>query len=179
MDQLLRARSGLLVPGHGPTPRNFCGEGKPGKVIVTFGDRAVTVGKFPITVVNVGGERLLRLDRDAEGNMLLSADIYDQDHNILATVENNKYETDSSVFRVQRDDLSSLTVIARKDKQTVLDVRYVNPQMIAVNGVFHSVRHTVTATPEGEFEDGQFVGPVQICIDYSQGTVTGGLYAFN
>jgi hypothetical protein len=70
-------------------------------------------------VVNVDGEALLRLDRDAQGNMLLSTDIYDQDHNILASIEDNKFDTDSAVFRVHRDDLSSLTVYARKDKEKV------------------------------------------------------------
>jgi hypothetical protein len=177
-EQLSRARSGSLVPGNGATPRNFCGEGSPGEVIVTFGDRAVTVGKFPINVVNVDGEALLRLDRDAQGNMLLSTDIYDQDHNILASIEDNKFDTDSAVFRVQRDDLSSLTVYARKDKEKVLDVRYINPRVIAVNGVFRSKRHTVVASPNGEMEDGRLLGPVQVCLGYSQGTVTGGLFGF-
>jgi hypothetical protein len=178
MEEQLRARSGILQPANLPNPPNRCGEGQPGQVIVTFGTRGALVGKFPINAVDVGGEPLLRLDRDEKGNMLLSADIFDQEHNILASIENNKYDTDSAVFRVQRDDLSSLTVFARKDKQKVLDVRYLNPRMITVNGVFRSKTHEVVASPDGVTEDGMPYR-ADVCVGYAQGKVAGALYGFD
>lgn len=86
--------------------------------------------------------------------MLLSAEIYDQDHNILASIEDNKYDTDSAVFRVQRDDLSSLTVYARKDKEEVLSVRFLNPHMIAITEG-SKTREEVVALPDVVIVNGQ------------------------
>jgi hypothetical protein len=173
----LRARSGLLVPGNEPDLPNRCRKAQTGQLIIALGSQTVFADSFPVTVVRVTGERLLNLDRDADGNLLLSTDIYDHDHNIIASITNNKYDTDSSVFKVEREDLSSLTVYARKDKEKVLTVRYLNPHMIALTGVFRSTRKEVMASSTGVILDRQPYNMIGTCM-YIHGKIDGSLFDF-
>jgi hypothetical protein len=129
---------GWLIPGRDPTPPNECSSlPDKGNLTVILGDWAAAADKFPMNVIRVNNDVLLKLDRNAKGQLSISADIYDSDNNLVTEIVNNRFTIFApKVFEHPRKDLSSLSVILSRDKEEVLSIRYLNPTAISIQGVF-------------------------------------------
>jgi hypothetical protein len=136
------ALQGWLSPGDEPTPPNAC-DRLPGKaLLVICGNSAAWGTRFPQTIIKIGDERLLTMDK-VKGRVAISGKFFSVDGRIVAELKNNRfYVNPNNYFRIERPDSHSLTVIDQQD-ETVLSVRYLNPHTIRFSGVVRGPLKTV------------------------------------
>ena len=102
----LLSYSGDLIPGNFPTPENACNHFVPqGALRVLLGPMVAVSDRFPQNVVVLEGEPVLIMNKFNDGHVTLSTDIYDRNHDIVAEIKDNKYDVDSSVYKMSRDSL--------------------------------------------------------------------------
>ena len=171
LQKLLTDHSGYLLPGNKPTPPNPCGqEAMSDGITVILGNAGAKTNVFPTTVISVHDKPLLTLDKSPDGKIFFSADIYDYDDNILASIEKSNYSLDSSVFKMTRKDLSSLSVVARKDKEEVLNIDYLNPHAVMITGIFRKSYMRVDVSKDAIVTDGNTYAS-GFCLSNTRGRV--------
>ena len=141
---------GLLTPANEPTPKNAC-EGMPfppGSLTVILGQSVALVTKFPSTVVRIDEVPILSINKTPTGALSVTTDIYDEKDNIVTSIRDNQFLVANDVFEHPRTDPSSLKVVISHKKQTVLDVRYLNPSTLVISGIFrYPGKPTLTVAP--------------------------------
>ena len=94
--------SGVLVPGNESTPSNPCNNIPSNAIILLFGNSAAYTTKFPHTVIQVGKQNLLTIDKQDE-KITISAKFFSKDGRIVAELERNKfYINPNNYFRKDR-----------------------------------------------------------------------------
>lgn len=146
MRKELQSNVGYLFPAHDPVTPDPCPG--PGMRII-LGSLSAKAESFPVTVLRMGGVPVLVMDRKPDGQIAISTDIYDQNHDIVAEIDNNHYDVHSSAFKIIRKDRSSLSVFIRRDKEEVLRIRYLNPESVSIMGAFRTLTDEVSVIPEG------------------------------
>ena len=170
--------SGVLVPANDSTPSNPCGTVPRGALLVILGERAAWTRQFPTTVLRIGNDDILVLDRDGKGNIVITTDIYDGD-NIVASIDRNNFTVTSDAFTKERNDLSSLAVTLRRKKEKVLDVRYLNPSTIRILGIFrHPGQPELKVTPENLVFNGKVLNVFGVCLGVQPGARLNTLFGF-
>lgn len=91
-----------------------------------------TQGRWPI--VNDKGQVLLTADFEEKG-LSVTTQLYDEQGNLQATVDNNDVDVLSADICVRRPDLSTLTISDRSTKQERLYVHYLNPRAVEFRGL--------------------------------------------
>ncbi len=91
-----------------------------------------TQGRWPI--VNDKGQVLLTADFEEKG-LSVTTQLYDEQGNLQATVDNNDVDVLSADICVRRPDLSTLIISDRSTKQERLYVHYLNPRAVEFRGL--------------------------------------------
>ena len=156
----LQSFGDILVAADLPTPPNVCTEFTgsvlgPHPLLVLLGPMAAISSLPHQNVVVIGDEKVLTMDRDPKGRVTISTDIYDANHDIVAELNKNNYDVDSSVYKLERKDLSDLRVIIRHDKEEVLHVQYLNPETISITGVFRTKKDVLQVDEDNAYLNGE------------------------
>lgn len=165
-NELSKRSNFFLIPADDPTPANDCTHGS---LFVFLGTMAATANKFPDVVLATGvpappgdpkaidGRKFiprLTIDRNSRGEVAVTFDIYDENENVVAAIEKNQVTISNDAFDVRRPDASTLTVIIKHKKETVLSARFLNKQAIRIYGHFR-YPHALDVIAS---EDGLMVG---------------------
>lgn len=139
--------SGWLVPGSGATPKTFsAGRGAqpciiPDDHVAVFLGGSVDVEKeFPRTIIQVGSTPRLILERQKDGTLAVSMDIFDSDPDprIIAKIVRNKFTINPNNYfttEISKDG-SRLQVTDQRDIR-VLDIRYINKRALSISAILH------------------------------------------
>lgn len=157
---------GDLIPGNEPTPPNKCAyPGTDLKVFtVLLGPIAAGSGPFPSNIIKLGSDVVLSMNFDPKRRMTISTDIYDRNHDIVVSVDHNRYHVDSSVFEMNKADPSDLSVVIRHDKEQVLHIRYLNPYTISITGVFRTKIEELKVDETEVFRNGVRLPISNVCV---------------
>lgn len=147
--------SGVLRPASDPnplTPHN-CSPDSPNDLAVFYGGGVAYSTFNPLTIVEIAGKELLSVER-VNGNLLISAEIYDVYGKIIAEIKNNEFTINqNNFFRRERPDKSTLIVYDQYNVE-VLNIRYLNPSAIKVLGTFRYKNRPPVVIRENEMEFG-------------------------
>jgi len=138
--------SGLLSPADEPTPQNTCRQVPNGAMLVLLGNSASYGSHFPQTIIKIGDDRMLTLDK-VEGKIAISVKLFSRDGRIVAEIDRNMFRINpNNYFRKELPDEHSLVIFDQEDVK-VLDVRFVNPTTVRFLGVIRHPRSTVEISP--------------------------------
>jgi hypothetical protein len=137
----------MLLPGKEATPS--LSSGRPsalpeeyrtlakGEILIFLGDFAVSTAETSFVVMRLYDKNLLTIQRVGSG-ISISADIWDDDGKIFATIENNRFRVNSNkTIPLIRPDPHTLMVEDER-KARVLTVRFLNPSTIKIGGIFRA-----------------------------------------
>jgi len=128
--------SGLLIPDNKPTPPNACGTIPADSLALFFGNSVAYTSTFPHTVIEVGSEPILVINRQ-HGKVAVSGKVFSRDGRIVAELKDNRfYVNPNNYFRVERPSSHSLIVYDQEARQA-LNVEYLNASAIKVLGRFY------------------------------------------
>jgi hypothetical protein len=144
--------SGVLLPANDPTPDHPCiaqFASSPSSlpldaVGIFYGSSASWLNKNSRhVVVQIGSEDILAINRTPAG-VSVSARVFSADSRIVAEITNDEFFVNpNNYFRISRPDRHSLMVFDQTGTQ-VLSVRFLNPRVVTVLGVF---RHPSITSP--------------------------------
>lgn len=127
---------GVLTPNNKPTPPNPCGSIPPNALVLFLGDSASYTTAFPHTVIEVGQEQILIINKEKD-KITLSAKLFSRDGKIVAELKDNKFFINpNNYFRIDRPNFHTLIVYDQEAKQ-ILNVEYINPSVIKFLGIFY------------------------------------------
>jgi hypothetical protein len=134
----LSQMGGLLYPANERTPdQGECtaGEGEVSLYLPTF---TAKVAHFPLTVIEVSGKPLIRLNRDKDGAVVLSADVLSADGRVVARIDKNIFQVNpNNYFTMKREDRSSLVVVDQYGNEA-LNARFLNRTSFRLNAKLYS-----------------------------------------
>ena len=125
--------AGPILPGTDPTPVNPCPTDTK-LVLLNFGSNSYETSRFPHVVLATSKGPELVLDRSPDRGLFVTANFTNIDGRSVATLDRNTF----AVFMKSSPKLSipdhhSLVVTA-SDGTIILDVRYLNPNAIVLEG---------------------------------------------
>jgi hypothetical protein len=134
---------GWLKPGHTPTPPPpdpdcpIDEAVKRGELIVFLGTFVGTSSHFPLTIVEVGGHDLLKVDKDKAGHLTFSGEVFNASGDAVVVIEKNKFTVSDEAFIVDASpDKTSLRVTVKRWNESVLDIEYLNAHTLKIAGHF-------------------------------------------
>ncbi len=158
-----------LVPAHKASPYSSCPV-MPRALTIFWGDSVSSVERsFPHMIMRVKGEPKIVLEKNEEGQIAITMNIFDEQENIVAEIEHNHFTLNpNNYFKLNYSkDLSRLSVQIAHQNEKVLDLEYLNPSAVRILGVFR-YRH---APPIVSTKSALFIGGTQFsggsCFGYS------------
>ena len=143
---LLSQPEGVLYPATDPTPIHRCGELKDGQIVIFTGTNVWILNSFPFTVLRIKGEDRLVVNRDQDGAIRLSLDIFDARDTLVMRMDKGVFEINRySLWKSHRQDWNTLQINDYQGTQ-VFKMRYMNKQAIMVDAVlrYPGVKETVS-----------------------------------
>ncbi len=136
LQEELKQLKGRLLPANEPMPSHSCGQIGPNELAVFIGSNTFITHKFPQTILEISGKRILVVDKMTDGSISVSLDIRSRDGRIIARLHDGEFVINPQNYLdgIPRKDRSSLTVTDQNGMQ-VLDMRYINSQAIKINTV--------------------------------------------
>jgi len=131
----VKEREGALIPSNLPSPITTCNVPK-GKMAVYFAGGAAWDMRFPFSVFNVRGRDIISLDSNINGDLFISADIFDDRGDLVVRIEDNNFHATYAASLTKKTP-NSLTVFDHKGDQVFL-VRFNNPFAYEIEGDFYS-----------------------------------------
>jgi len=127
---------GRLYPANEPTPPNPCRDSiRENDLVVLLGASAVRADRFPVSIINVGGEDRLVLDRVDDGSIAISLDILEEDGDVSIRITQGKFSIrPNNLHAHNRKDRNSLEITDPSGTQ-ILTMRYVNKHVLVVDAV--------------------------------------------
>jgi hypothetical protein len=136
-----------LFPGDFPTPQlPIAGTQIPEKALKVFlGSNVAWATRMPHTILMMGGETMIQIDKDKSRNELVisALKIFDDRNNIIARVDAEDGFWVETSTRKKRPDKSTLVVYDHSDTE-VLRIVFMNLNTLYVTGIF---RHAGVARP--------------------------------
>lgn len=125
---------GFLYPADDPNPVGCPRRAiRPGSVVFYLGQLASVTTTFPHTVLRIRGKDRIVVDRNSEGSIAVSLEVFGEDGKIVAEIRRNEFTVNpNNYFRIERKDASSLSVINQHNKE-VLTARYLNPTAFKID----------------------------------------------
>lgn len=165
VDQVRREgqTSGLLSPADEPTPENACSGFMPAaSTLVLLGNSASFATRSPSTVIEIGNERMLVMERIG-GRIAISAKLFSSDGRIVAQLERNQfYINPNNFFRKEISSDGHSLVVFDQVGVEVLNVKFVNPTTVVFRGVIrHPSRNLEISSVRGPFANGMCSGDNQ------------------
>lgn len=118
-------------------------------MVVLFGTNAAWGSKFPYTLLDMGGVKMLEINKSPGKSQLniTVLRIFDDRGTIIARIDENGFWV-APDMRQQKPNRSTLVVYDRADQQA-LKVEFVNPNTLYVEGIFRDHRGAaVQITPD-------------------------------
>ncbi len=142
--------SAQLVPGTKPMPPLPPGCNPPADgLVVWLGTNVAWGTRFPYTVLNIGGVKMLAVDKVA-GKPKLNINvlrIFDDRGTIIARIDEDGFWVSPDMRHV-KPNRSTLVVYDRADQQA-LKIEFLNPRALYVEGIFRDRKGvTVRITPD-------------------------------
>jgi hypothetical protein len=140
---------GWLIPASDPTPPNVCDTYMPSipsdSLLVLFGGSAIVLGNLehrdktlpPMSIITIAGCSALSIEKSPKG-IMVNADIFATDGYLAVRIKKNEFHLMSneiSYSEREEADPSRIAVYDREGKE-LLWVRYINPRVLEVRGVF-------------------------------------------
>lgn len=126
----LKSLRGLLMPANDPLPPSVCQNVPDNALLIYLGGFTSFTTAFPHTVIEIDKQPRLIIDKDKDGSIAVSVDIFGSDGKIIAELNNNEFTiNEHNYFKILRKDRSSLAIFDDR-KNEVLSVRYLNPKAI-------------------------------------------------
>ena len=127
--------SGVLSPGTKQLP-----EGRvhipQGAIAIFLGNSVAYTTSFPHTVIEVGGDPALVIDK-TEAGIAVFAKMFSEDGRIVAELKENQFHVNpNNYFRIERPNDHSLVVYDQRGRQA-LNVEFLNPFAIKLLGRFY------------------------------------------
>jgi hypothetical protein len=135
LDRELSLHGGLLVPANDPTPPSAC-SGDDSLFLVNFGPWSAGTRHFPNIVFSSANIPRMTLEKNRHGELAVTTDIYDENENILVSIEKNHFIVTNDAFEITHPDRSTLVVVVKHQKEKVLDIRFLNKRAIRIWGHF-------------------------------------------
>jgi len=134
--QELQQLKGKLYPANDPMPNHRCGPIEPNDLVIFIGSNTFIAHKFPQTILEIKGKKILAVDKGVDGSVVVSLDVLSRDGRIIARLRDGEFIINPQNYldAIPRKDRSSLTVTDQNGTQ-VLDMRYINSQAIKINTV--------------------------------------------
>lgn len=143
-----------LMPGNGPTPvlpPSMRDNALPPTALKVFlGSNLAWATRMPHTVLMMGGEKMIEINRDSSGNLVVSTlKIFDDRNNIIARIDEEDGFWVENSTRKKRPDPSTLLVFDHTDRE-VLRIQLINKDSLSVTGTFRNPRvvQSIIVTPE-------------------------------
>jgi hypothetical protein len=134
----LSLMTGPLLPANDPSPPNDVCAPNDNEVAVFMGQKAFKTAQFPQTIVRIGDDPVISIDRTPSGAISLSLDVRGNDRKIIARIHNNVFEINQGNYlSMKRRDRSSLVVNDQYGTE-VLNVRFLNPRAFRLAAKLHS-----------------------------------------
>ncbi|MBS0220064.1 MAG: hypothetical protein JSR91_04900 [Proteobacteria bacterium] len=154
----LRDNEGTLIPADVVTPALPQGCSPPAdSLIILFGNNVSWVTKFPHTALTMGGLPLFELQKGERGTLVVGLlRIFDDQDEIIARIDRNGFWV-KNTSRKKRPDTHTLVVFDRRDEE-VLRIRFLNPNVVSVQGIFRKGK----LRPLRITENAMFLGGIQI-----------------
>jgi len=127
---------GRLYPANEPTPPNPCRDSiQENDLVVLLGANAIRADRFPLSIISVGGEDRLVLDRKDDESILISLDILDEGGSVLLRTTKGEFKIKpESLDSNKRKDRNSFEVTDSTGTQ-ILTMRYVNKHTLWIDAV--------------------------------------------
>src|SRR5581483_11053126 len=111
---------------------------------VYVGNISSVQNRFPHTVLRVNGRDVLVLDRNARGQIAITAEVRDLNGKIIATIDRNNFNLTQNALETHKPmpDKSTLVVYDEYGKR-VLYVRYLNRHAIRIAAILFSNGHPI------------------------------------
>ena len=127
--------SGVILPGTKRLPERHAQIPK-GAIALFLGNSLAYTSSFPHTVIKVGGEQALVIDKN-KGGIAIYAKLFSEDGRIVAELKNNEfYVNPNNYFRIERPNQHALIVYDQSGQQA-LNVEFLNPSAIKLLGKFY------------------------------------------
>jgi len=128
---------GKLYPANEPTPSHSCGKIEDTEIIVFLGTNAAITKIFPHTILKIKGKERLMVNKEPDGSLAITLDVFSQDGRIVTRIEDGKFLINpNNALPNKRKDASSLQVFDQYGTQ-VLNMQYLNRQAIWIDAVLH------------------------------------------
>lgn len=129
--------SGILTPDNKPIPDNpICKNIPSNAIALFFGNSVAYTSTFPHTVIEVGGQPLLIIDKQKE-NITITAKFFSNDGRVIAELKENQFFINpNNYFRIERPNDHILIVYDQQGNQT-LNVHFLNSSVIKLLGRFY------------------------------------------
>lgn len=152
----------VLIPADDPNPPNPCDSPPPSDALIIYLGNSVVYAraeKFPYTILKIGEEHALTMNKTDKGTISLNATVRTSDGRIVATIQENKFHINPNNYFRKESDSHTLTVYGQEG-QRVLYVRYLNPSAIKVLGIFNHPdggQHPAVLVEEEEMKVGNAI----------------------
>lgn len=134
----LSLMSGSLLPANDPDPPNDVCDANKDEVAVFMGDKGFKTAQFPQTVIRIGDDPVISIDRTPDGAVSLSVDVRDRSRKIIVRIHNNVFEINQNNYlSMKRKDRSSLVVNDQYGTE-VLSARFLNSRSFRLSAKLYS-----------------------------------------
>jgi len=129
--------SGIITPDNKSTPNTPICQNIPSNAITLFfGNSVAYTSTFPHTVIEVGGQPLLVINKQNK-NIIISAKFFSEDGKIVAELKENKFFINpNNYFRIEKPNDHILIVYDQQGNQS-LNINFLNSSVIKLLGRFY------------------------------------------
>lgn len=134
----LDALEGWLYPAHENV--ETCAPRRPGDFVLLAGSNAYITEGFPLRIISVACDDILKLDLDSNGRVAITTTVRGQDDRVMADIDHGKYVlVPNNVFPFHRPDRSTLRVLDQH-KREVLYLHLANAHTLIMRAVLFDKR---------------------------------------
>lgn len=132
---LAASLNGRLLPATDPTPINRCTASlKEDQIaVITARNNTYVTDKFPHTIIQIQGNKVISIAREADGSLVLNVDMRDDKGRIIFRLDENGLRALPGIYLLRPD---KSTVIAEDSYgQEVFRARYLNDHAFTITGI--------------------------------------------
>jgi hypothetical protein len=138
-------RDDILTPGNEAADDRNCKSPNGQAVALYIGPHTFYIGGFPQRIITIANKNILTLSKRDNDIIITTLRMYDENGNIIARIDQNGFWVAPDV-RKKKPDRHSLIVYDRHDDE-VLNIKYLNPHAVYINGIFRYEGRTAMFTP--------------------------------
>jgi hypothetical protein len=139
IDKELESLSGWLYPANEvvavPCPKDMI---SPNDVIVLMGREGYVGAVFPVTLLAIGCDKVISLDRDVNGRIALTLTVLDREGKVVVDLERGHFDVNkNNYFKIDRKGSRSTLAVVDQYKQEVLYLHFANKNVLLARALLH------------------------------------------